>query len=418
MSDIWITGMGIVCAHGDDLETVAHAQREGLSGARPLSECFDNSSFEIQAACSVPGWDRTLPDLKRSFALHATRQALHNAFGQTEVPANPDRIGIHLASGLVSTPVEEAEHDLLAAMDSGGRYLHARAADLLQQSSPWRARHFTDLANREIAAWTGARGPSLVNHGACAASSQAIGLGAEWIRRGRCDVVIAGGYESMVHPFGVLSFQMLGALSERSDSPASTLSRPFDHTRDGFVIGEGAAVLILESEHHARSRGAACLGRVLGWGSSMDSHRITAPPADGHGAAEAMRRALDKAKLNPEDIGYINAHGTGTVLNDVSETRAIKSIFGPPTSCPPVSSSKSALGHSVAAAGSVEAVLCLLAARDKILPPTLNLRTPDPECDLDYVALESRPCAPGTMLSNSFGFGGVNSCLVLEGGAS
>jgi len=409
--------MGIACAHGTDLDRVAEAQREGNSGARPLSECFDNSGFEVQAACTVPGWNRSVPDLKRSFGLHAARAALHDAFGEVIVPAEAERIGIHLASGLVSTPVAEAEHDLLVAIDADGRYDHKRAAEHLRQPSPWRARHFTDLANREIAGWTGARGPSLVNHGACAASAKAIGLGAEWIRRGRCDVVIAGGYESMIHPFGVLSFQMLGALSERDDSPATEISRPFDRSRDGFVIGEGGAVLILESERHARARGAACRGRVLGWGSSMDAHRVTAPPEDGRGAAEAMRRALAKAQLSPSDIGYINAHGTGTPLNDVSETRAIKSVFGDPSSCPPVSSSKSALGHSVAAAGAVEAVLCLLATQDNILPPTLNLREPDPDCDLDYVPLEAREVAPGTILSNSFGFGGVNSCLVLEGGA-
>jgi len=417
VSGVWITGMGIACAHGSTLDSVAEAQREGRSGARPMADVFDNSSFEIQAACCVPNWDRSLPDLKRSFGLHAAREALLDAFGQEEVPAAGDRIGIHLASGLVSTPVAEAEQDLLPAIDKEGRYDHPSAARLLERPSPWRARHFTDLANREIAQWTGARGPSLVNHGACAASARAIGLAAEWIRRGRCDVVIAGGYESMIHPFGVLSFQMLGALSERQDVPAETISRPFDRSRDGFVIGEGGAVLILESERHARARGAKCWGRILGSGSSMDAHRVTAPPDDGRGAAEAMRRALASAQRAPHDIGYINAHGTGTPLNDVSETRAIKSVFGAVASCPPVSSSKGALGHSVAAAGAVEAVLSLLAARDGILPPTLNLRNPDPECDLDYVPLEARQRAPGTILSNSFGFGGVNCCLVLEGGS-
>lgn len=417
MSSVWITGMGIACAHGSHLDEVAEAQREGRSGAGPLSALFDNSGFAIEAACSVPSWDRTLPDLKRSFGLHAAREALLDAFGQLEVPADPNRIGLHLASGLVSTPIAEANQDLLPALGADGRYDHAKAARLLARPSPWRARHFTDLANSEVAGWTGARGPSLVNHGACAASARAIGLGAEWIRRGRCDVVIAGGYESMIHPFGVLSFQMLGALSERKDASPEKISRPFDRSRDGFVIGEGGAVLILESDRHARARGAKCWGRLLGSGSSMDAHRVTAPPEDGRGAAEAMRRALARAGVAPQDIGYINAHGTGTPLNDVCETRAIKTVFGPPSSCPPVSSSKSALGHSVAAAGAVEAVLSLLAARDNILPPTLNLERPDPDCDLDYVPKTARNQAPGTILSNSFGFGGVNCCLVLEGGA-
>jgi len=417
VNDVWITGLGVACPHGSTLASVAEAQREGRSGAGPLAEIFDNSAFEIQAACCVPGWDRTLPDLKRSFGLHAAREALLDAFGQLEVPAEAGRIGIHLASGLVSTAIEEAEQDLLPAIDPSGRYDHPAAARLLARPSPWRARHFTDLANAEIANWTGARGPSLVNHGACAASARAIGLGAEWIRRGRCDVVVAGGYESMIHPFGILSFQMLGALSERRDTPPEQISRPFDRSRDGFVIGEGGAVLILESAQHARSRGAKCWGRVLGSGSSMDAHRVTAPPQDGRGAAEAMRRALASANVAPAKIGYINAHGTGTPLNDVSETRAIKTVFGKPSSCPPVSSSKSALGHSVAAAGAIEALLCLLAARDSILPPTLNLTHPDPDCDLDYVPGQARDQHPGVILSNSFGFGGVNCCLVLEGGA-
>lgn len=416
MTGVWITGMGIACAHGDDLERVAEAQREGRSGAGPLAASFDNSSFEIEAACRVPNWDHDQPDLKRAFGLHAAREALLDAFGGLEVPVPGDRIGIHLASGLVSTPVAEAEQDLLPAIDPEGRYDHPRAAAMLERPSVWRARHFTDRANREVAEWTGARGPSLVNHGACAASAVALGLGAEWIRRGRCDVVIAGGYESMIHPFGVLSFQMLGALSERKDTPPEQISRPFDLSRDGFVIGEGGAVVILEREELARARGARCWGRLLGAGSSMDAHRVTAPPDDGGGAVEAMRRALDQARLDPTAVDYVNAHGTGTPLNDVTETRALKTLFGGSAACPPVSSSKSALGHSVAAAGAVEAVLCLLAARDGILPPTLNLTRPDPECDLDYIPLVSRTHTARTILSNSFGFGGVNCSLVLGAG--
>ena len=417
MSGVWVTGMGIVCPHGRTLKSVSEAQREGRSGAGPLDQLFANQGFGVTAACSVPGWDRSAHDLKRSFGEYAAEQALYDAFGGLVPPVPPRRIGIHMASGLVSTLVGEAEHDLLPVFDSQGRYSQPEAAARLSTPSPWRQRHFTDSTNFHIAQITGATGPSSVNHGACAASAKAIALGARWIRRGRCDVVIAGGFESMIHPFGMMSFQMLGALSERNDAEPEAISRPFDLTRDGFVIGEGGAVLVLESESAARSRGAHCYGRILGAGSSLDSHRITAPPENGRGAAEAMRRALASARLDPEDIDYINAHGTGTPLNDVAETRAIKTVFGAPEDCPPVSSSKSALGHTVAAAGAVEAILCLLAAKDGILPPTLNLHTPDPDCDLDYIPLETRSVPARRMLSNSFGFGGVNCSLVLEGGA-
>ena len=417
MSAVWITGMGIACPHGSTLDVVAEAQREGRSGARRLSEVFPSEGFGVEAACTVPGWDRDVADLKRAFGEYAAERALLDAFGTLTPDVPSRRLGIHLASGLVSTPVSEAEDDLLPAFDAEGRYRHAAAAERLAEPSRWRSRHFTDHTNLHVAQITRATGPSSVNHGACAASATAIALGARWIQRGRCDVVLAGGFESMIHPFGMMSFQMLGALSERQGTSPEQISRPFDRTRDGFVIGEGGAVIILESEAHARARGAKCYGRVLGAGSSMDSHRITAPPEDGRGAAEAMRRALRSAGLNPGEIDYINAHGTGTPLNDVAETRAIKSVFGPAANCPPVSSSKSALGHTVAAAGAVEAVLCMLAARDGVLPPTLNLREPDPDCDLDYVPLVARPQRPRRILSNSFGFGGVNCALVLEGGA-
>jgi 3-oxoacyl-[acyl-carrier-protein] synthase II len=227
--------------------------------------------------------------------------------------------------------------------------------------------------------------------------------------------VVAGGYESMIHPFGVLSFQMLGALSERQDCAPSEVSRPFDLTRDGFVIGEGGAVLVLEDAARARARGARCWGRVLGLGTSLDAWRITAPPEDGRGAVSAMRGALREAGLSPSDVDWINAHGTGTPLNDAAETAAIKQVFGGRGQAPPVSSSKSGMGHAVAAAGAVEAVLSLLAIRDRIVPPTLNLHRPDPLCDLDCVPLVARDAALETVLSNSFGFGGVNGALLLGG---
>ncbi len=411
--EVWITGMGIACPFGDDLETVAEAQREGRSGAVALADSFDTSAFDVLAACRVPGWDRDVPDLKAAFGLHAARAAVADAFGGSPLPGDPARVGVHLASGLVSTPVAEAEDELLAVMTDDGSYRHDAAAARLREPSPWRARHFTDRVNSELTRELGVRGPSLVNHGACAASAVALGLGARWIERGDCDVVIAGGYESMIHPFGVLSFHMLGALSERQDCAPDEVSRPFDATRDGFVIGEGGAVMVLEEASRARARGARCWGRLLGMGTSMDAYRVTAPAPDGRGAIAAMQGALDRAALDPSDVDYINAHGTGTPLNDSTETAAVKQLFGGRGTAPPFSSSKSALGHSVAAAGAVEAVLCVLAMRDGVVPPTLNLHRPDPECDLDHVPLEAREAKLRYVLSNSFGFGGVNAALAL-----
>jgi len=411
--EVWITGIGIVCAHGSDVETVAEAQREGRSGAVALADSFDTTGFDVLAACRVPDADPSIADLKADFGLRAARSAIGDAFGGDTIDGDPDRVGVHLASGLVSTPVAEAEDELLASMSADGRYQHAAAAERLHRPSPWRARHFTDRVNQTLTSDYGFRGPSLVNHGACASSAVAIGLGARWIERGTSDVVVVGGYESMIHPFGVLSFGMLGALSERLDCTPQEVSRPFDATRDGFVIGEGGAVLVLEEGSRARARGARCWGRLLGMGTSMDAYRVTAPAPDGRGAVTAMRQALSKAGVSATDIDYINAHGTGTPLNDATETAAVKQVFGGRGDAPPMSSSKSALGHSVAAAGAVEAVLCLLAMRDGIVPPTLNLHHPDPACDLDCVPLEARAGALQRVVSNSFGFGGVNASLVL-----
>ncbi len=415
--EVWITGIGIACPLGSDPNTVAEAQREGRSGAEPLADSFDTTGFPVLAACRVPGWQRDVPDLKAWFGLHAARAALFDAFAGLRVPAEPHRVGLHLASGLVSTPVAEAEDELLSCLDADGRYDHAAAAARLAEPSGWRARHFTDRVNQRVTLWTGLRGPSLTNHGACAASATAIGLGARWIERDLCDVVITGGYESMIHPFGVLSFQLLGALSERQDCRPEEVSRPFDASRDGFVIGEGGAVLILEEASRARRRGARCWGRVLGMGTSMDAWRVTAPPEDGRGAATAIERALAQAGTAAGEIDWINAHGTGTPLNDPAETAAVKRVFGGRETAPPMSSSKGGVGHAVAAAGAVEAILCLLAMRDGIVAPTLNLRRPDPACDLDHVPGEARPATVRTVLSNSFGFGGVNCALVLGGPA-
>lgn len=426
-----VTGMGIACPLGLDLSTVAAAQQAGVSGAGPLSDAFANAGFEIRTACRVPDWsagDRLGPfaaamdgcgDRKGEFGLYAARQALHQAFGSDEqaqlaISRVPHRAALHTASGLVSSLPEEGEHDVLRCLRADGSFDHAASFDSLRRPNPRRARHFTDRVNHLLAWRYGFGGAALVNHGACAAGAVAIGTAARWIRQGRYDIAVAGGFESMIHPFGVLSFQLLGALSERTDCEHEEVSRPFDRSRDGFVIGEGAGMLVLESEESAHARGASVLGVVHGLGTSLDSYRTTAPPPDGRGAVAAIRGALREAALQPTDIDWINAHGTGTPLNDAAETAAIRTVFGGAGSAPPVTSSKSAIGHAVAAAGAVEAVLSFLALRDRSLPPTLNLHEQDPECDLDYVPLVARD-APNARyaLSNSFGFGGVNGSLIL-----
>ncbi len=429
MRRVVVTGMGIACPLGIELEGVAAAQQAGVSGAGPLSAAFDTSGFEVRTACRVADWEpevclgpfaepmRRCGDRKGEFGLYAAASALAQAFGSEAaavdaVGALGVRAALHTASGLVSSLPEEGEADVLACLRDDGSFDHRASFAALPSANPRRARHFTDRVNHLLAWRYGFRGPALVNHGACAAGAVAIGTAARWIRQGRCDLAVAGGFESMIHPFGVLSFQLLGALSERADCAHAEVSRPFDRGRDGFVIGEGAGMLVLESEEHALARGADVLGVVHGLGTSLDSYRTTAPPPDGRGAAAAMGAALLEAGLRPVDIDWINAHGTGTPLNDSAESAAIRAVFGP--DAPPVTSSKSAIGHAVAAAGAVESVLSLLALRDRSLPPTLNLHDPDPECDLDYVPLVSRPApAARYALSNSFGFGGVNGALVL-----
>lgn len=427
-----ITGLGITCATGSDLRTVAQAQREGRSGATRLDAVFPTDGFPVLACARVsdegllPEWDADAPfqrgaDRKARLGAHAVRSAIRSAFGDeatfhSAAAHAPHRFGLHLASGLVSTGSEEAEHDVLPLLDHEGAFSFRDAGRV--ERSPFRPRHFTDRLNREVVRHYGLLGPNQVNHGACAAAAVAIGIGARWIEDGLCDVVLAGGYESMLFPFGVMSFQMLGALSERSDCAPHEVSRPFDRSRDGFLIGEGAAVLVLESEQHARARGAAVHGRVLGFGTSLDAYRATAPPPDGRGARDAMRAALRDARLGPDHIGFINAHGTGTPLNDAAESLAIQQVFGEDcaTSGPFVSSSKSAIGHAVAAAGAVEAVLSLLALRDGIVAPTLNLHDPDPACPVRHVPLHALDHRVDVAMSNSFGFGGVNASLILGRG--
>jgi 3-oxoacyl-[acyl-carrier-protein] synthase II len=271
----------------------------------------------------------------------------------------------------------------------------------------------SDSAPGMLAIRFGARGPNMALATACASGNNAIGEALEMIRRGAADVMIAGASEAALVPVAMAGMNVMTALSTRNDDP-QTASRPFDRDRDGFLMGEGAGILIMESLEHAQARGAEILCEVTGYGTTDDAHHISAPAENGAGAAIAMQLALQNANLDVTEIGYINAHGTSTPLNDKSETAAIKTVFGEHAYNVPVSSTKSMTGHLLGASGALEAVFCILAIRDEVLPPTINYRTPDPECDLDYVPNQPRKASPRHVMSNSFGFGGHNATLVFS----
>jgi 3-oxoacyl-[acyl-carrier-protein] synthase II len=268
-------------------------------------------------------------------------------------------------------------------------------------------------ASAQTSITLGARGPNLCTTSACSSGSDAVGIAYETIKRGDAKAMISGGSEAIINPVGVSAFNALKAISTRNDEP-QLASRPFDAERDGFIIGEGASVLILESLSYARERGAKILGEMIAYGTSADAYHITAPLETGEGAAIAVQRALDKAGIKPEEIDYINAHGTSTQLNDKMETKAIKKVFGDYAYKVPISSTKSMMGHLVGSAGAVEAAICIMAIRNSLIPPTINLTHPDPECDLDYVPNTARQAKVTTALSNSFGFGGHNSVLIFR----
>jgi 3-oxoacyl-[acyl-carrier-protein] synthase II len=329
---------------------------------------------------------------------------------------DPTRFGVYLGSGEGQQDFDRFTQMMLSAMHAGSGTLDiARFAkkgleildprEELAQEPNMPAGHLAGLFN--------AQGPNVNCLTACAASSQAIGEAVEMIRHDDADVMLSGGAHSMIHPFGVTGFNLLTALSTRNDEPTRA-SRPFDKDRDGFVLGEGAAMLVLEELEHAKRRGATIYGEIVGYGSTADAFRITDTHPEGRGATSCLHMALADAKLNPDDIDYINAHGTSTDVNDRVESLAIKKVFGPLAHKVPVSSTKSMMGHLIAAAGATEAIICLLAIRDGVLPPTTNYETPDPDCDLDYIPNVARKARCDVAASNSFGFGGQNITLVVS----
>jgi len=424
---IVITGMGAITPLGQSVDAMFDAQLEGRSGVAPISH-FNARRFPTQIAAQASDFDlgRFIADpvrwkytgLNSQFAAAAGQQALVHA-GLLDLDAarvDRNRFGVYLGCGegiqdfhnlmsLIarSYVVEERRVDAPTFVRDGLRELHARqeAEQELHTTPGHLAAHF------------GLWGPNFNCLTACAASSQAIGEAAEIIRHGDADLMLAGGTHSMIHPIGVTGFNRLTALSTRNDPPQKA-SRPFDLNRDGFVLGEGSGMLVLEELEHAKRRGAVIHAELTGYGSTADAFAVTDSHPEGRGAIACIAAALKDAHINPSDIGYINAHGTSTKVNDRVETLAIKEVFGEAAYRTPVSSSKSMLGHLIAAAGAVELITCVEALRRGALPPTINYETPDPECDLDYVPNTAREKRARHALSNSFGFGGQNISLVVS----
>src|SRR5262245_39357109 len=420
-----ITGMGVVTPLGHRPDEMFRALVEGRSGVGPIT-AFDASTFPTRFAAEVKGFDlgRYVARPERLahargntwFALAAARDALADAALMPGAPADRTRCGTYLGVG---EGVQDFEHliPLVARNyreDRRGLDALSFTAEGLRDYHPGREfEQELHTAAAHVAREFELLGPNYNCQTACAAGSQAVGEAAERIRHGDAEVLLAGGSHTMIHPLGVTGFNLLTALSTRNDEPAKA-SRPFDLRRDGFVMGEGAGMLVLEELGHARRRGATVYAEVTGYGSTADAFRVTDSHPEGRGAVACMRDALADAGLAPADIGYINAHGTSTQVNDKAETLAIKQVFGAGAKEVPVSSTKSMMGHLIGAAGAVEAVIGVLALRRGVLPPTINYEVPDPECDLDYVPNGAREKRVRHVLSNSFGFGGQNVSLILS----
>lgn len=424
MRRVVVTGMGMVTPVGADMESTWSALLAGRSGVGPIS-LFDARTFPTRIAAEVHDFrlDDYLPDASRwaehsrnsKFALAAAKMAMKDSGLEDEGSRlNRRRFGVYLGSGegqqdfprfvrLVKETSHEGHVDTAEFTRLGIHELHPIREAEQEPGTP----------SGHLASVFGAQGPNANCLTACAASSQAIGEAFELIRRGSADVILSGGTHSMIHPFGVTGFILLTALSTRNDEPQRA-SRPFDRDRDGFILGEGAGMLVLEELEHAKARGARIYGEIVGYGSTADAFRITDSHDEGRGAIACIKEALACAELAPSDIDYINAHGTSTAVNDSIETLAIKRAFGEEAYRVPISSTKSMMGHLIAAAGSVEAIVCLLTIRDGVMPPTINLDNPDPECDLDYIPHQPREKAVDVTLTNSFGFGGQNITLILR----
>ncbi|NIS81286.1 MAG: beta-ketoacyl-ACP synthase II [Anaerolineales bacterium] len=403
-----VTGLGCVSPLGNDVETTWSAVRAGRSGAGPITT-IDAQGLKTQFAAEVKDFDpeellgRRLArrtDRFTQFALVATEEAINHAGLKVDEHMGA-RVGVVMGTGIGGIGTLVRENDTY----------HQRGA---RRVSPFMVpMMLPDSAAGQLAIRFGLRGPNMAVVTACASGSNSIGEATETIRRDSADVMIAGGTEAAIIPIAMAGFNIMDAISTRNDDPL-TASRPFDLDRDGFVVAEGAASLVLESYQHARNRGATIMAEISGYSANNDAFHISAPAENGAGAATCMKLALEDAGLHKEQIDYINAHGTSTPLNDASETSAIKSVFGDYAYEVPVSSTKSMTGHLMGAGGALEALLCVKAIQDSFIPATINYTTPDPECDLDYVPNRPRQKVLIHVLKNSFGFGGHNACLIVS----
>jgi 3-oxoacyl-[acyl-carrier-protein] synthase II len=424
MNRVVITGMGWVTPMGHSVESVWKRLLAGESGIAPTT-LFDAGSFPTSISAEVKEFifsdhvpasaEHAGAGRNTQFALAACAQAWGMA-GLDGEKLDLDRVGTYLAGGEGELDFDAFTAAALTAWDDQTSSVNTVKWAEIAYERMKAVREMEQEPNMplsHLALLTGARGPGFNCLTACAASTQAIGEATQILRRGDADIMIGGGTHSMIHPFGVTGFNRLTALSTENEDPRRA-SRPFDARRGGFVLGEGAGMVILETLEHAQGRGVKILAEVAGYGSTADAYRITDQDPLGDGAVGAMQAALADAKLSPGQIHYINAHGTGTRENDGNETVAIKKVFGNHGQACPVSSIKSMMGHLIAAAGAVELITCVLAIRDNMLPPTMNLDYADPECDLDYVPNQARAARVDAVLSNSFGFGGQNDSIIVK----
>jgi 3-oxoacyl-[acyl-carrier-protein] synthase II len=406
MRRVVVTGLGAVTPLGVGLEPTWEAILAGRSGVGRITK-FDPSDFPTKIAAEVKGFvpedhvDRK--EVKRMdpfihLAMASTGFAMNDS-GLTIDEKIAQRVGVYMGSGLGGLSTLERYHQ--DYLEGGVRKISPFFIPML----------ISNLAPGHIAIRYRAKGPNITTTTACAASSHAIGEALLAVRRGVCDAAIAGGTEATITPMALGGFCAMKALSTRNDDPTGA-SRPFERDRDGFVMGEGAAMLILEELEFAKKRGAKIYAELCGYGASGDAHHITAPAPGGEGAVRCMQAAMEDARVRPEEVGYINAHGTSTPYNDLFETMAIKTVFGDHARKMMVSSTKSMTGHLLGAAGALEGIFCVLAIREGAIPPTINYESVDPECDLDYVPNTARQKEVRYVLSNSFGFGGTNSCLL------
>jgi 3-oxoacyl-[acyl-carrier-protein] synthase II len=403
-----VTGMGALTPLALDVEKTWDSLLAGRSGAGPIT-LFDASEFPVRIACELPGFEvgdfidareARKMDPCTQYGVAASLMAWKDA-GFKDGEYDPDRAGVLIGSGIGGIQTLENQHTVL--MEKGPRRISPFFIPMM----------IADMPSGAVSIALGLKGPNYATVSACASGAHALGLAFRTVRNGDADVMLAGGAEAAICPMALGGFANMKAISARNDEPERA-SRPFDAERDGFVLGEGSGIVVLEELEHARARGAKVTAEVVGFGATSDAYHITAPAPEGEGAVRAMREALRDASLSPSDVDYINAHGTSTSLNDKYETAAIRTVFGDRAGSVAVSSTKSMTGHLLGAAGGVETIFTALTIERSVIPPTINYETPDPECDLDYVPNQARESSVEVALTNSFGFGGHNAVLALR----